>query len=129
MRAATPRRWGWRFPSAKPTSPRARPVPYHAVVANLPYIGSDERGECDPELAFEPAQALFCGQDGLPLIAELIAAAPPLLAPGGVLWLEHGWKQGSAIAALGARSGLACVIIPDLAGHDRFARITAPASP
>ena len=103
--------------------------PYAAVVANLPYIGSDERGDCDPELAFEPAQALYCGQDGLPLIAELIAAAPPLLGPGGLLWLEHGWKQGAAIAALCARAGLACAIIPDLAGRDRFARITAVAAP
>ncbi len=103
--------------------------PYAAVVANLPYIGSDERGDCDPELAFEPAQALFSGQDGLPLIAELIAAAPPLLGPGGLLWLEHGWKQGAAIMALCAPLRLDCAIIPDLAGRERFARISVSAAP
>ncbi len=97
---------------------------YAAVVANLPYIGESERPECDPELAFEPAEALFAAADGMALIDELIADAPRLLAPGGLLWLEHGWKQGPAIAARCAALGLACAIRQDLAGKDRFARIS-----
>jgi release factor glutamine methyltransferase len=97
--------------------------PYAAVVANLPYIGEGERGDCDPELAHEPAEALFAGDDGLREITRLLADAPRLLAPGGLLWLEHGWKQGPAITALAAGRGLACAIIADLAGHGRFARI------
>jgi release factor glutamine methyltransferase len=102
-----------------------RSGPYHAIVANLPYVGEDERGDCDPELAFEPAEALFAGADGLDLIRELVADAPRLLASGGTLWLEHGWKQGEAIRGLCAARGLVCGILQDGAGKERFARIGA----
>ena len=100
---------------------------YAAVIANLPYVGEDERAQCDPELAFEPQEALFCGRDGLGLIGELIADARRLLAPGALLWLEHGWRQGEAIAALCRAQGLTCTIMRDLAGHERFARIALAA--
>ena len=97
--------------------------PYAVIVANLPYIGEAERDVCDPELAHEPAQALFSGPDGLDLITALVADAPRLLAPGGVLWLEHGFRQGDAIRALAAAHGLACTIHRDAAGHERCARL------
>jgi release factor glutamine methyltransferase len=105
---------------------RERAGGFAAVVANLPYIGEHERGDCDPELAFEPAEALFAAAEGLALIDELIADAPRLLVRGGTLWLEHGWKQGEAISARCAGQGLACVISRDLAGRERFARISVP---
>jgi release factor glutamine methyltransferase len=94
--------------------------PYAAVAANLPYIAEDERGQCDPELAFEPAEALFPGGDGLEPIRRLVADAPRLLAPGGRLWLEHGWRQGPAIRAHAAGLGLAATSRNDGAGHERF---------
>lgn len=97
--------------------------PFQAVVANLPYIAEDERGVCDPELAFEPQDALFAPDGGLALIARLIADAPRLLAPDGVLWLEHGWTQAERIRALAAGHGLVATAIRDLAGHQRIARI------
>ncbi len=108
---------------------RERQGGYAAVVANLPYIGEDERAQCDPELAFEPQEALFCGPDGLGLIRELIADSRRLLAPGGLLWLEHGWTQGEAISAFSREQGLACTILRDLSGRDRFARIALPPAP
>jgi release factor glutamine methyltransferase len=98
-------------------------VRYDAVVANLPYIAEDERGECDPELAFEPPGALFAGEAGLALIARLIADAQRVLAPDGRLWLEHGWRQGDGVRALAARHGLACDIVADGSGRDRMARL------
>jgi release factor glutamine methyltransferase len=97
--------------------------PYDAVVANLPYVGDDERAECDPELAFEPARALFAGADGMRFIAELVADGPRLLADDGTLWLEHGFRQGQAVSRVAAEAGLACAIIADAAGHERFARL------
>lgn len=103
----------------------ARDLPggWDLVIANLPYVADDERGECDPELAFEPARALFPGGDGLGPIGELIADAPRLLAPAGALWCEHGHRQGPAVRALAERHGLACRTERDLAGRERFARI------
>jgi release factor glutamine methyltransferase len=108
---------------------RDRQGGYAVVVANLPYVGEDERASCDPELAFEPQEALFCGRDGLGLIRELILDSRRLLAPGGLLWLEHGWKQGEAISAFCRQQGLTCTIHRDLAGRDRFARIGIPGDP
>jgi release factor glutamine methyltransferase len=107
---------------------RDRPGGYAAVVANLPYVGEDERAQCDPELAFEPQEALFCGRDGLGLIRELIADSRRLLAPGGLLWLEHGWTQGGAITAFCGEQGLSCTVLRDLSGRERFARIAIPAA-
>lgn len=96
------------------------------VVANLPYVPDGERDRCDPELASEPAMALFRPGDGLDLIGELMADAPRLLAEGGELWLEHGDRQGAGVAALAARAGLACEILTDRQGLDRFARVRRP---
>ena len=98
--------------------------PFAVVVANLPYIADNERHLCDPEIAFEPAQALFAGSDGLDLIRPLLADAKRL-CPAGTLWLEHGWQQGEAITAEAIRLGLKCAIIKDGAGKGRFARITS----
>lgn len=96
---------------------------YASVVANLPYIAEPERALCDPELAYEPAEALFAGEEGMAAIAPLIADAPRFLAPGGMLWLEHGFHQGPAIRACAAAHGLSCEILRDGAGKERFARI------
>jgi release factor glutamine methyltransferase len=106
---------------------RGRRGPFAAVVANLPYIAEAERGLCDPELHYEPAAALFAADHaagpGLALIAALIADAPRLLAPDGLLWLEHGFRQGDGVRALAAQHGLACAVLRDGAGHERFARL------
>ena len=96
--------------------------PYDLIVANLPYIAEDERGLCDPELAHEPALALFSGRDGLDAIRRLVADAPRLLAPTGVLWLEHGFRQASAISALLSAVGLTTRTTQDSAALDRFTR-------
>jgi len=93
------------------------------VVANLPYVAESERALCDPELAFEPQGALFAADEGLALIAELIADGERLLAPGGALWLEHGFAQAARIADLAAAAGLVSAIHRDGGGHERFTRI------
>jgi release factor glutamine methyltransferase len=97
--------------------------PFAAVIANLPYIAEDERGLCDPELAFEPALALFPGGDGLTPIRRLIADAPRLLASDGRLWLEHGFRQAAAINAAASAVGLLATVHPDGAGHERFSEL------
>ncbi|MBA2481693.1 MAG: peptide chain release factor N(5)-glutamine methyltransferase [Planctomycetes bacterium] len=97
--------------------------PYDAIAANLPYVGESERGACDPELAFEPAEALFAGDAGLDQIARLVPDLARLLAPAGVAWLEHGWQQGAGVRALCASAGLACTTIADGAAKERFARV------
>lgn len=104
----------------------ARPLTgaFDVVAANLPYIAESERAQCDPELAFEPSEALFAADQGLSLMRELIADAPRLLAKDGVLWLEHGWQQGAAVRACAQPHGLQAATLNDRAGKERFCRIS-----
>jgi release factor glutamine methyltransferase len=59
-----------------------------AVVSNPPYVRRSEAGECDPEVLWEPAGAVFCDGEPAPLYARIAKDAWPLLRPGGVLAVE-----------------------------------------
>lgn len=78
----------------------ANTAAFDLVVANPPYIAEDDPHLSDPGLAAEPRQALVSGADGLDAIRRIAAGAPARLAPGGWLWLEHGWQQGAAVRDL-----------------------------
>jgi len=101
----------------------ALPGAWDLLIANLPYVAEGERELCDPELAFEPAEALFAADDGLAVIAALLADAPRLLGDSAVLWLEHGHAQGTAVRALCGEQGLQAESRCDLAGQGRFTRV------
>lgn len=74
---------------------------FDLVLANLPYVGTDERALLTRDvLAFEPTDALFAGPDGLGLIRRLVRSLSGRLAPGGAVGLEIGYRQGEAVAAL-----------------------------
>ncbi|MDY0000460.1 MAG: peptide chain release factor N(5)-glutamine methyltransferase [Polyangia bacterium] len=96
--------------------------PFHAIVANLPYVSADQRGALEPELGFEPPLALFAKGDGLEVIRRCVAGAPARLArPGGRLWLEIGADQAEAVCAMARDQGPAAEprVIRDLAGLSR----------
>jgi release factor glutamine methyltransferase len=64
------------------------------VVSNPPYIpvGAVPR---DPEVRdYDPPVALYGGRDGLAVVRPLIDVAAVLLAPGGMIAIEHGDDQG-----------------------------------
>ena len=68
----------------------------------------------------EPALALDGGADGLDLVRRLVADAPALLSPGGVLALEIGAGQAEATRALLQAAGFTDVQTrKDLAGIER----------
>lgn len=71
---------------------------FDLIVANLPYLSPGQDG-LSPELAYEPAIALYADDDGLSLIKRLIATAPARLTPGGYLLLEMNTKQIEAVAS------------------------------
>lgn len=91
---------------------------FDLVLSNPPYIAGG-----DPHLAalaHEPALALTPGGDGLGALREIVAGAPPHLAPGAWLLLEHGFDQAEAVAALLDAAGFEAVATRrDLAGHAR----------
>ena len=91
------------------------------VVANPPYVAADD--EVDEVVrAWEPAQALWSGDDGLDAIREIVEAAPAWIRPGGWLVLEIGATQGGAVVAALASAGFDPVSIrSDGGGRDRVA--------
>ena len=94
---------------------------FDMIVANPPYLADHEWAESDPELQFEPRQALAGGVDGLEAIRVIAAGAPAHLLPGGWLLLEHGMRQGESIRALLRESGYQEIRTSrDLAGLPRI---------
>ena len=58
------------------------------IVANLPYIPTETIETLQPEIQWEPREALDGGSDGLDLIKRLLQQAQAKLKPGGAILLE-----------------------------------------
>ena len=93
------------------------------VVSNPPYIPSAVVDGLEPVVRdHEPRLALDGGSDGLDALRLIIEAAPPMLAPGGWLVLEHHHDQSAAVAELLRAAGLQeRRQVRDLEGQLRFA--------
>jgi release factor glutamine methyltransferase len=90
------------------------------VVSNPPYVAERDRDRLPPELAFEPAVALFSGPDGLAAVRRLLGETASLLRPGGVLLVEIGYDQGAEARRIArANRWVDVTMHRDLAGHDR----------
>jgi release factor glutamine methyltransferase len=96
--------------------------PLDLIVTNPPYVPERDRESLSPDVRdFEPAQALFAGEDGLDIIHELLRQARAALKPGGALVMEIGAGQTATVTALVAEAGLRLVTIhPDLQGIPRI---------
>jgi release factor glutamine methyltransferase len=70
---------------------------FDLIVANLPYIATQDRHTLSREVLHDPEIALFGGAQGDELVRELIVQAPPRLRPGGMLALEIGLGQSEAL--------------------------------
>ncbi|MCK9380796.1 MAG: peptide chain release factor N(5)-glutamine methyltransferase [Sulfuritalea sp.] len=79
---------------------------FDLIVTNPPYIAASDPHLAAGDLRHEPQAALASGADGLDAIRHIITAAPAHLAPGGQLWLEHGYDQAEPVRELLAASGL-----------------------
>jgi release factor glutamine methyltransferase len=77
------------------------------LVANVPYVPTDEIGTMPPEARdHEPRVALDGGPDGLDVLRRVAAGAPMWLAPGGHLLIETSRRQAPLAADAMARHGL-----------------------
>lgn len=96
---------------------------FDLVLANPPYV--ERAANLAPSVrAFEPAGALFAGEDGLDDYRILIPQLPGLLAPGGVALVEIGAAQAQAVSTLAERAGFAVRVHQDLAQRDRIIELT-----
>lgn len=94
---------------------------FEAIVSNPPYIASGDPHLDQGDLRFEPRGALTDEADGLTALRAIVAGAGAHLAPGGVLWMEHGYDQAAAVRTLLAAQGFADVCSQqDLAGIERI---------
>ena len=92
---------------------------FDCVVANPPYLADSEQSDLAPELAHEPARALFAGPTGLEDLERLCRQVPPLLAAGGGLALELAPGQAQRVQAWLEDLGLATAVRRDLEGLAR----------
>lgn len=97
------------------------------VISNPPYV-PDAAIPRDPEVRlFDPAMALYGGEDGLDVVRGLSARALRLLHPGGLLVIEHGELQGEAIRAILTADGWrAAATHRDLTLRDRTTTALRP---
>ncbi len=91
---------------------------FDLILCNPPYIADDE--VLPPDVAnWEPASAMYAGDEGLDdyrLIAPVLA---PQLAQDGIACIEIGHRQREAVSALFVAQGFAVDCRTDLAGRNR----------
>ncbi len=110
-----------RFAAGDLLAPITDAAPFDAICSNPPYVAVADAATLQPELCYEPSQALFAGNDGLGVIRRLLAEAPPLLARGGWLLVEIGCGQADTARQLAEATGFAEIEIrEDYAGIPRL---------
>ena len=93
------------------------------VVSNPPYIALGEASSLPMSVRdWEPAVALFSGNDGMRATARLVREAAEVLAPGGLFALEVDARRASMAAdlVLRERRFRSVRIELDLTGRERF---------
>jgi release factor glutamine methyltransferase len=98
----------------------ASPLGYADIVlANLPYIATDEIDALEPEVShWEPRVALDGGGDGFNLIRRLVDDCATRIRPR-LLALEVGYGMAATAAEIAAATGAATTPVKDFAGIDR----------
>ena len=95
---------------------------FDAIVSNPPYVADADRTTLQPEVAdWEPPGALYAGPRGLDVIEAIVGGAADRMRAGGLLALEIGADQASAVRALLEQDTryLNVQIHKDLAGRER----------
>ncbi|MDQ6718709.1 MAG: peptide chain release factor N(5)-glutamine methyltransferase [Gemmatimonadota bacterium] len=94
-----------------------------ALVSNPPYIADAEMDELPAEVrGWEPEGALRSGTDGLEATRAIIAGAPDVLVPGGLLALEVDSRRAACTSDILKADGRyeKIEITADLTGRERF---------
>jgi release factor glutamine methyltransferase len=101
---------------------------FDLVASNPPYVPERDRASLSVEVRdYEPAQALFAGEDGLAIYWRLIPAAFAALVPGGFIAFEIGYGQSDALRALLEQAGFNEIeFVPDLQGIPRVVTAKRP---
>jgi len=90
------------------------PLDTDVVLANLPYVDRSWQ-DTSPEIANEPALALYANDHGLELIKRLLITAKNRLRKGGLMILEADTRQHAAIVSQATSEGYTLFEIDGLA--------------
>lgn len=91
------------------------------VVSNPPYLSTKDFDHLQPELEFEPKQALFAGRDGLRCYRFMICHAGEILKSRGGMAFEVGMGQAQTVATMFKNHGFHSIeITKDLSGIERI---------
>ncbi len=96
---------------------------YDLIISNPPYVESDASLDLDVR-EFEPATALFAGEEGLDDYQRIIPQLRCLLTPDGIAVLEIGAEQASDVSSIAENEGFNVETTRDLAGRDRALILT-----
>jgi release factor glutamine methyltransferase len=103
-------------------------APFDCVIANLPYVPTDECAPAPDPVSFEPREARDGGADGLDLYRRFVPALRELAAARGLVILEAAPANAAALEAL-VRAALpeaGCEIVRDYADQERFVVAAIP---
>ena len=91
---------------------------FDLIIANPPYVEST--AELDPDVRdFEPANALFSGEEGLDDYRAILPQLRQLLTETGVIVLEIGADQAEQVSRIAKKNGFTAQLRRDLAGRPR----------
>ena len=98
--------------------------PFNLILCNPPYIATGF--PLDRQVAaFEPASALYAGEQGLDDYRRIAPQIAQLLDRKGVACVEIGFDQAASVGALFAEQGLSVDLRRDLGGRDRCLVLTS----
>ena len=99
----------------------ARNRQFDIIVSNPPYVADSDECLEVPVSVYEPALALFSGEDGLNDIRKITRSAGAYLESEGYLILEHGHDQQQAVFRSLQEQGYGEIeAFQDLCGNDRM---------
>ncbi len=81
---------------------------FDVIISNPPYVSEEEYRSLQPEVrCFEPKSALTAGEEGLADLKHILSKAPEYLKCGGLLVMETGCTQHTALHAYAKTLGYA----------------------
>ena len=114
---------GWECREGAGLSPVLEGERFDVVVSNPPYVPARDSADLQPEVRdWEPAGALFAGDDGLSVLDALVASSADVLRSGGLMAVEVGLGQAEVVRGrIEAQGGFeGARVHRDLTGRPRF---------
>ncbi len=95
---------------------------FDVIISNPPYVSEEEYRSLQPEVrCFEPKSALTAGDEGLADLKYILSKAPEYLKRGGLLVMETGCTQHTALHAYAKTLGYVKVQSTlDLSHRERY---------